>query len=163
MSTLFLGNREKPEIFGKKEVKESHLHLYLVPDHSKLTISADFSILKASFTVKNNIEATELWQRPKFYIFQEALFCILASNKYFKTSSNCSKAIFMKRFYSFNTNWSFLGFPCIFKEVRSRSKLFRQSWKKYFNNLLPEFITRKWMYELPRKLLNDLRLGILWK
>ena len=52
------------------------------------------------------------------------------------------------RFYFFSTkNWSFLEFKCIFKEVKTKRKVFGQSWTKHFQTFL-SFNTisfhRKW-------------------
>ena len=53
--------------------------------------------------------ATQLQQRSKYDIFQNALLCTLASRT--KRRSLCSRALFMKRFYFFlrktNDFWSF--------------------------------------------------------
>ena len=67
--------------FLSKTVRGSILS-FLTPSRSfEFTFSVDFSISKESFALQLIYSATELQQRPKFDIFQKALFVNPASSK----------------------------------------------------------------------------------
>ena len=77
--------------------------------------------------------AIQLQQRPKYDIFQKALLCTLASNTNFGWNAvPIAVGRYIWRDSTFFTkNWSFLEFQCIFKELKTKRKIFRQSWTKY--------------------------------
>ena len=65
------------------------------------TFPGGFSILKDPFPLRMILSVTQLQQRPKYDIFQRPIFCILKYEFGTKYRSNCSRAVFMKRFYFF--------------------------------------------------------------
>ena len=59
--------------------EKTHCYFQLSSDSMKFLFCVDFSVWKDSL-LKLIFEATELYQRPQFSMFQRLLFCILASS-----------------------------------------------------------------------------------
>ena len=72
--------------------------------------------------------ASELPQRPKFDILQEALFCTLQGQVLKEFSIDTGYYLCIA--FTFSTkNYQVLKILCILKEVKTNRKMFRSSWK----------------------------------
>ena len=119
------------------------------PRPLEFIFSADFSSSEDPFVLKINFQGTELQQRSEFDIFWEELFCTLASStNLVLTSFQLQRGSIYEEILLFLTeNWSFLEFPCIFKELKTKREVFRESWTKhlqtfwYFSTVCPH---HKW-------------------
>ena len=88
---------------------------------------------KTNSLFKLIFRASKLPQRPKVDIFQEALFCNLSSSTNLVLKVIPIKVgLYLCRVLSFYTKSGlFLKFLYLFKEIKTKNKIFRQSWKKY--------------------------------
>ena len=136
-------------IFFPRLFEETHFHLTLDPDPLNLYSLQILVVRKTHLHLKLIFRATELQQRPEFDIFREELFCTLASStNLVLTSFQLQRGSIYKEILLFLTeNWSFLEFPCIFKELKTKREVFRESWTKhlqtfwYFSTVCPH---HKW-------------------
>ena len=119
---------------------------------------SDLLFLKFYPLLKFTAMSTELHQRSTFDIFYQALFCSFTSSKNFVINVFPSaEGQFLWRGFAFlDKNRSFLEFPSIFRKIKSKRKVFRQSWTKHFqafSHFGKISVQNKWMwvcvYELP--------------
>ena len=94
---------------------------------------------------------TELHQRPIFDIFYQALFCSFTSSKNFVLNvfPSAEGQFLWRGFTLLDKNRSFLEFPSIFRKIKSKRKVFRQSWTKHFqafSHFDKISVQNKWMW-----------------
>ena len=96
---------------------KTHFHLHLGSNPLSLRFMWILVFWKMHSSLKLIFSVTELQQSPKFDIFQKWVFNNPASNTNLVLNS-VPIAAGQYLWKSFSTkNWSFLEFPCIFKEV----------------------------------------------
>ena len=120
-------------ILGLILFEEIDFHFYFGPDLSILFFLKILVFQKTYSLFKLIFRAMEL-QQPKHNIFQKALFCTLASSRKLVLNAVLIAAAgqyLWRGFTFFCQNWSFLEFQCLFKEVKTKRQIFRQSWKKH--------------------------------
>ena len=96
------------------------------------TFSEDFSIFSILF--KMIFKETQLQKMPEYDIFQKNTILDFSVKYEFGTTrcSSCSRAVFVKWFYFYLLKTDhFLGCNCIVKQVKTKRKIFRQSWTKH--------------------------------
>ena len=147
--TILLDFGNLSRIFFPRLFEETYFHLTLDPDPLNLYSLQILVVRKTHLHLKLIFRATELQQRPEFDIFREELFCTLASStNLVLTSFQLQRGSIYEEILLFLTeNWSFLEFPCIFKELKTKREVFRESWTKhlqtfwYFSTVCPH---HKW-------------------
>ena len=99
----------------------------------------DFNFLKIFVFEKPHslfkliFKAIQLQKIPEHDIFQKIIFFTWASSMTFGLNTvPVAARQYLWRVLLFCTkNWSFLGLQCIFKQVKTEKKIFRQSWTKH--------------------------------
>ena len=113
--------------------EETDFHFYFGPDLLILFFLKILVFQKTHSFFKLIFRAMQL-QQPKHNIFQKALFCALASSTKLLLNAVLIAAggqYLWRCFTFFCQNWSFLEFQCLFKGVKTKRQILRQSWTKH--------------------------------
>ena len=129
----------KPFLFTTKIVWGDRFLFLIWSKPLDCTLSEDFGIWQDPFALQIDIKGNSVAKNTKIWYLSKNTILHFSVKYQFGTKcrSSCSRAVFKKRFYFFSTkDWSFFGFQCIFKQVKTKRKIFRQSWTKH----LPTFL-----------------------
>ena len=92
-------------------------------------------------------KATQLQKIHEYDIFQKTLFCTLVSSMNLTLFQLQQSSIYEDILLLSSKNWPVWRYQGIFKEVKIKKKIFRQSWTKYFETFSifsTLFLYHKW-------------------